>query len=727
MADDTLIVAEKPSVARDIARVVGARNKEEGAFTGGGYVVTWALGHLVALSDPDEIDPKYKKWRAEDLPILPDEIPTKVLPKTRAQFSTIKKWMKSDSIRQIICATDSGREGELIFRLIYEQAGCKKPFTRLWISSMTDQAIRDGMSRLAPSASYDALYRSARCRAEADWLVGMNASRAFTLRYNALLSVGRVQTPTLKLIVQRDQEIASFDPKPYWEIRADFGDYEGLWVDPETKELRTFDELTAKRVKSETTGKTGVVAEAKRELKRTPPPLLYDLTSLQRDANRLLGLPAAKTLKLAQSLYEQYKLLTYPRTDSRYLPRDMIAGAKRAMAALPEQYQGFVAGALDKPKSFGRVFNDERVTDHHAIIPTGAKADLSRLPELERKLFDMVARRLIAVYYPDYEYESAELITKVGVHSFKTSGSTPKAEGWRALYRDAPEEKEEPPVPDIAPGDTRPVKGVSVKQQKTKPPAPHTDASLLAMMEHAGKLIDDEELRERMKAGGLGTPATRAAIIERLIEVGYIARKGRTLVATEKGKTLIAVAPEEIASPETTGRWEKALYDIAGQPDKEKNAALTARFMDGIRRYGAFLTEAAARAPEAHFEREPAKGRRGAGKGSTSKGGASKTGAGNGSTLKGSAANGGAAKPKSSKLGEKCPVCGQGEVTENAKAYGCSRWKEGCKFTVWRDQLKKVGLPEIDTAMMRTLLSGGRAKAGEAEYALENGVLKQVR
>lgn len=700
MADETLIVAEKPSVARDIARVVGARTKADGAFTGGGYVVTWALGHLVALCDPDEIDPRYKRWNAADLPILPENIPTKVLPKTRAQFSIVKKLMKDGEVARIICATDSGREGELIFRLIYEQAGCKKPVSRLWISSMTDQAIREGMKNLKPSAAYDALYRSARCRAEADWLVGMNASRAFTLRYGALLSVGRVQTPTLKLIVQRDQEIAAFEPKPYWEIRADFGDYTGLWMDPETKELRALDEPLAKRVKAEVTGKTGVIAEATRELKRTPPPLLYDLTSLQRDANRLMGLPAAKTLQLAQALYEQHKLLTYPRTDSRFLPRDMIGGAKRAMEALPESYQPFVKAALDKPKSFGRVFNDERVTDHHAIIPTGSKADLTRLSEPERKLFDMVARRLIAAYYPDYEYESAELITKVGDHSFKTAGSTPKVEGWRALYRDAPEEAEEPPVPDAAPGETRKVQGVSVKQLKTKPPAPHTDASLLAMMEHAGKLIDDEELRERMKGAGLGTPATRAAVIERLIDVGYVSRKGRTILSTEKGRGLIQVAPEEIASPETTGRWEKALYDIAGQTDGEKMAALTARFMEGIRRYGAFLTEAAVRAPEAHFEKEP-RGKSGAGKRGTE-------------------------KPKSSKLGEKCPLCGQGEVTENSKAFGCSRWKEGCKFTVWRDALKKAGLPALGAPQMKTLLSGGRVKAGEVEYLMDKGVLRQA-
>ncbi len=700
MADETLIVAEKPSVARDIARVVGARNKADGAFTGGGYVVTWALGHLVALSDPDEIDPKYKKWRAEDLPILPEKIPTKVLPKTRAQFSVVKKWMREGEVARVICATDSGREGELIFRLIYLQAGCKKPVLRLWISSMTDQAIREGMKNLLPSAAYDALYMSARCRAEADWLVGMNASRAFTLRYNALLSVGRVQTPTLNLIVRRDAEIAAFEPRPYWEIRANFGDYEGLWIDPETKETRTYDEAVAKRVKQEVAGKTGTVAEATREMKRTPPPLLYDLTSLQRDANRLMGLSAAKTLKIAQALYEQHKLITYPRTDSRFLPRDMISGAKRAMQALPEVYRPFVAGALDKPKSFGRVFADDKVTDHHAIIPTGAKADLSRLPEAERKVFDLIARRLIAAYYPDYEYESAEIMTRVGAHVFKTSGVTPRAEGWRALYRDAPDEKEAPPVPPVDPGETRVVEGVSVKQQKTKPPAPHTDASLLSMMEHAGRLIEDEEIRERMKGSGLGTPATRAAVIERLIEVGYVARRGKALLSTDKGKGLIAVAPEEIASPETTGRWEKALYDIAAQKDGAETERLTVRFMEGIRRYGAFLVEAAVRAPEAHFEREPSKSRRSAGKGAT--------------------------KPRQRGLGEKCPVCGTGEVTENSRAFGCSRWKEGCKFTVWRDALKRDGHAEITAEAMKALLGGGRLKAGEAEYTLDKGILKRV-
>ncbi|MEA5066236.1 MAG: DNA topoisomerase, partial [Eubacteriales bacterium] len=309
----TLIVAEKPSVARDIARVLGCKTRAEGALRGETYVVTWAIGHLVTLCEPDEIDPRYKKWRAEDLPILPEVLPTKVLPKTKSQFAVVKALMNARETERIVCATDSGREGELIFRYIYEQAKCKKPVDRLWISSMTDAAIREGFAKLRPDSDYDALHLSARCRAEADWLVGMNASRAFTLKYGALLSVGRVQTPTLKLIAERDEEIRSFLPEDYWEIRADFGDYQGLWQDPEKKDGRCRDAGLAARVKAETEGQSGTVIEARREEKNTPPPQLYDLTALQRDANRLFGYSAAKTLELAQALYEKHKLITYPR------------------------------------------------------------------------------------------------------------------------------------------------------------------------------------------------------------------------------------------------------------------------------------------------------------------------------------------------------------------------------------------------------------------------------
>lgn len=604
-----LIVAEKPSVARDIARVLGVKGRADGYIDGENYAVTWALGHLVALCEPDELDEKYAKWRWEHLPIVPESIPLKVLPKTRAQFSVIKKLMNSKEISSIICATDSAREGELIFRYIYEKAGCKKSVERLWISSMTDQAIRHGFENLRPSSDYDALYASAKCRSEADWIVGMNASRAFSLKYNANLPVGRVQTPTLSMLVERDNEIANFVPRDYWEVRASFGDYEGLYFDPETKDSKVFDEGKARAVRAETAGKTGVVREKSREVKSMPPPQLFDLTTLQREANRKFGYPADKTLKLAQSLYENHKLLTYPRTDSRYLSSDMPPKIAETIKRLPEPYAAMARSEdFDPSVRSKRYYDDSRISDHHAIVPTDKKADLERLTVDERNIYDMVARRLIAIHYPDYKYESAKITTMVGPHEYRSSGTTPVKEGWRALYKDDKKAKASEELPNVQVGDARQVKRASVKQQKTKPPQSHNDASLLGLMENAGTKLEDPELRERMKASGLGTPATRAAIIERLISAGYAARKAKAIVSTEKGRRLIAVAPEQIASPVTTGKWERALYELANNPDSEARGAKAQRFMNGIDRFAAFLVDAARQAdPRVEFERTPPK------------------------------------------------------------------------------------------------------------------------
>ncbi|MBR2571933.1 MAG: DNA topoisomerase III, partial [Clostridia bacterium] len=430
----TLVLAEKPSVARDIARVLGANQRGNGCLENGNYVVTWAVGHLVSLVEPDELDEKYKKWRSEDLPILPESIPTKVLPKTKEQYRIVESWMRSDQIDTIVCATDSGREGELIFRYIYEKAKCTKPVNRLWISSMTDAAIREGFAQIQPDSVYDPLYVSARSRSAADWLVGMNASRAFTLRYGALLSIGRVQTPTLKLIVERDIAISEFKPEEYYEIRADFGDYTGLWQHPKNGDSRCPDEATAKKIKAETQGKEGVITAVKREKKKQAPPQLYDLTSLQREANKALGLSAAKTLDIAQALYEKHKLITYPRTDSRYLTHDMVSKIEKTFTAMPEPYSTMKRDRLEKPVQFSRVFNDSKVSDHHAIVPTGQFSALPRLSPVEKSVFDMVARRLIAVYMPDYLYESAMVLTEVAGHTFKSSGTTPVSPGWKALY-----------------------------------------------------------------------------------------------------------------------------------------------------------------------------------------------------------------------------------------------------------------------------------------------------
>ena len=600
-----LIVAEKPSVARDIARVLGVKGRGEGCLLGDAYIVTWAIGHLVSLCEPGEVDERWARWDMADLPMLPEQIPLKVLPGTKSQFAVIKKLMRDRDVDGLICATDSVREGELIFRYIYQMAGCSKPVQRLWISSMTDAAIKQGFADLKPASHYDSLYESARCRSEADWLVGMNASRAFSLAYDAHLSVGRVQTPTLNLIVKRDLEIERFVPKDYWEIRANFGDYEGLWLNPETKETRCPEEARAKEIRQAVAGKPATVAESALERKQVPPPQLYDLTSLQREANKKLGFSADKTLKTAQSLYETHKLITYPRTDSRYLPDDMKPKIAATLRRLPEAYQPYVnAPELRWEMKSKRFYDNAKISDHHAIVPTEKTADSSKLTRDEAMLFDMIARRLIAAHYPYYEYEAARVITKVGEHAFKSTGAMPVVEGWRALYRGDKAEEKEPPLPKLAVGDARRVQRATVKKCQTKPPAPHTDASLLNLMENAGRDIEDETLREQMKSSGLGTPATRAATIERLIEVGYAVRRGKTIVSTEKGRQLIEVVPEQIASAVTTGKWEKFLSDMASQRDADARDARSARFMNGIRRFSAFLVDAAQNGPAVRFEKE---------------------------------------------------------------------------------------------------------------------------
>ena len=609
----TLIVAEKPSVARDIARVLGAKTSGDGCISGNGYIVTWALGHLVSLKEPDEIDERYKKWRMEDLPILPETIPTKVLPKTKSQFSIVKKLMNDKEVTDIVCATDSGREGELIFRYIYGQAGCKKPCKRLWISSMTDASIRAGFQNLRPSSDYDALYRSARCRSEADWLVGMNASRAYTLRYNALLPIGRVQTPTLNLIVQRDLEIANFVPKDYWEVRANFGDYTGTYLCPDGKETRIFEEALARDIRDAVAGQTGTVIEAKKERKRQLPPQLFDLTQLQREANKLYGFPADKTLNITQKLYEQRKCVTYPRTDSRYLTNDMIPKVEKVLRALPEPYAGMIAPVMDKPLTrTKRIYDESRVSDHHAIIPTGQFP--KNLTPDEQKIFDMVVKRLIAVHLPDYEYDSSRILTKVGAHTFRSTGSMPAILGWKAIYQsDKPEKPDDDnqALPELSVGDTRRVTRATVTAKKTQPPKPHDDASLLNLMEHAGRQIEDEALREQMKDSGLGTPATRAAIIDRLIHVGYVQRKGKTLISTDKGRKLISVVPPEITSAETTGKWERYLSELAKVHDSELGETKAKRFIGSISRFSVFLVENARSGSAAvQFERETYKPKR---------------------------------------------------------------------------------------------------------------------
>ena len=592
------VLAEKPSVARDIARVLGANTPGKGCLKGGGYVVTWAVGHLVTQVNPEEIDARWKTWRQDTLPMLPENIPLKVIAQSRDQFQCVKTILNAPQVDSVICATDAGREGELIFRRIYQMAGCRKPFRRLWISSMTEEAIAEGFANLRDGADYDGLYASALCRSDADWLVGMNGSRAFTLRYDSLLSVGRVQTPTLSILVKRALEIRNFVPENYWEVQADFGGYRGTWIDKDGK-TRIPDEKTAKEIVSAVTGREGEVLEVSTERKRVPPPLLYDLTTLQREANARYGFTAQKTLNLAQALYEKHKLLTYPRTDSRYLSHDMRPKVQGILKGMPEPLRALVLSpdkAVDPGK---RVYDDAKLTDHHAIIPTGRRP--GTLTADEQKLYEMVARQLIAAFYPDMEYDAMSAVTGVGEHKFLSRGRAVIAQGWQAAnppLRSKPKKgEEEQALPQLQKGQRVPVKSAKAVAKKTTPPSPYTENTLLAAMENAGKFVENEELRRQMKERGLGTPATRAAIIERLIAVDYVRREKKALIPTDKGIRLIAVAPEQLSSPETTGRWEKGLSDIAaGKMDPN-------RFMRSIRRYCAFLCQYAVTAPPQDFPR----------------------------------------------------------------------------------------------------------------------------
>lgn len=601
-----LIVAEKPSVARDIARVLGVKERGEGYLYGEEWVITWALGHLVSLCEPGEVDERWKKWSMAELPMLPEDIPLKALPESKKQYEVVRKLLCSKKIDSVVCATDSAREGELIFRNIYQLSGCTKPVERLWISSMTDAAIRAGFEHLRPAAEYDALYESARCRSVADWLVGMNASRAYSLRYNAHLSIGRVQTPTLNLIVKRDLEIENFVPEEYWEVRAHFGDYEGLWVNPDTKETRANTRELAERVKAETNKREGEVVESETERKRVPPPQLFDLTSLQREANQKFGYSADRTLKLAQALYERHKLLTYPRTDSRYLSDDMFPKVHATLSKLPEPYASLVAAPeMNAGMHSKRFYDNTKISDHHAIVPTEKVPNLASLAPDERNVYDLAVRRLIAAHYPAYEYDAARIVTRVNGHEFKSTGSTPVREGWRAVLGSEKPKKGEAELPKLAPGERRTAQKVEIKSAKTKPPQRHNDASILKMMENAGREIEDEALREQMKDSGLGTPATRASMIERLIQVGYAKRSGKTIVSTEKGRKLIAIVPEQIASAATTGKWEKALSAMAGYDDPALRGAKSARFLQGIHKFSIFLVDAAKSAsPTVRFENE---------------------------------------------------------------------------------------------------------------------------
>ncbi|NDL67615.1 DNA topoisomerase III [Anaerotalea alkaliphila] len=584
-----LIVAEKPSVARDIGRVLGCRSNKDGYMESGKYLVTYAIGHLIALWDPEDYDPALKRWNYQTLPIIPEPIRTKPYPKTKKQLDLVGRLMEREDVESLICATDSGREGELIFRYIYGYLGCRKPFYRLWISSMTDEAIRQGFEKLKPGEAYDNLYHSARCRSEADWLVGINATRAFTTRYGDLYSVGRVQTPTLALIVQRQLEIEGFKPEDYYEVEADYGDFKGTWFWKKQSATRMDREEKAREVADRCLGKEVQVLELEKKKNRQPPPFLYDLTELQRDGNKEHGFTAQQVLTIAQELYEKRKLITYPRTDSRFLSDDMKPVAQKTMESINvHPYSKAIGPLLAKgPLKFSkRIVDNGKVTDHHAIIPTNRRPDPGSLPPDLLKIYQLVVKRFIAVFCEPFEFETTKVVMGTEEDTFLSKGKTVLAMGWKGLYQNRNEEGDQL-LPPLKKGEKRTIQDCNLLTKQTSPPKPFTEATLLSAMENAGRFVEDEDLKEQLKASGFGTPATRAGIIERLLQVEYIVRKGKALVPTEKGRRLVALVPEELKSPVTTGKWEKGLGRIS------QGALDPQRFMDSIGRFVRYIVQEA--------------------------------------------------------------------------------------------------------------------------------------
>lgn len=586
----TLVLAEKPSVGRELARVLDCKKSGNGYLEGDKYIVTWALGHLVTLADPNVYDKKYEKWDMQDLPMLPQSMKLVVIPESRRQFQAVSSLMKRGDVNELIIATDAGREGELVARWIMMKAGWKGKTQRLWISSQTDKAIKDGFKNLKPAADYDNLFRSAQARSEADWLVGLNVTRALTCKYNAQLSAGRVQTPTLALIVRREEEIRKFIPKEFWGITAKLQGFTATWRDG-GKNAQTFDRIKAEEILKKLQGKPAVLTKVERQRKITPPPAAYDLTELQRDANKKYAYSAKETLSLMQSLYERHKLLTYPRTDSRYISQDVVATLpERLRSCMVDEYKPLAQEIYrNKPLKTKYLVNDAKVTDHHAIIPTEEQPQLYDLSGPERNIYDLVVRRFLAVLMDPYEYEEIRLTMTIGGETFTAKGKRVLSQGWKAAYNRSFQLKEEEDeqtqnLPELSQGQKLKVESASLKPGKTSPPARYTEATLLSAMEHPSGQVSDQNLSRILEeTSGLGTPATRADIIEKLFSTFYVERRGKELVPTSKGVQLVELAPEELRSAALTAKWEDQLADIA------KGKVRDSEFVDQMRKYATEL------------------------------------------------------------------------------------------------------------------------------------------
>ncbi len=692
----TLVIAEKPSVGRDLARVLpGPFQRGEGVLEGPQHVISWAVGHLVQLAEPDEYDDKFKRWRMADLPIVPPKFKLVVRDeRSRRQMNIVKRALGRDDVELVVNACDAGREGELIFAYLYEKAGSRLPVQRLWLSSMTKAAIEDAFSRLRPGEELRSLEDAARSRSEADWIVGMNATRAATIRlrssFDGAVSLGRVQTPTLAILARREEEIRAFRPEPYWIVDASFAAvgerlYEGRFHAPGSgsevgKGPRIASAAEAAAIVAACRETSGIVSKLEKTTRRERAPLLYDLTSLQREANSRFGFSARRTLGAAQRLYEEHKALTYPRTSSRYLPSDMIPEIKPIAAIVGGRREyaagaAFVTGLGMLP--LGRVVNNEKVTDHHAIIPTNAPHPVDKMSDDDRRIYDLVARRFLAVFHPEAVFENTRVETEVAGHVFRTRGKVMLVPGWRGVYgeeadAEKPEgdedEGREQRLPRLEQGEAVDTRDVRSEEKETRPPRRYSEGSLLAAMETAGKLVDEEELREAMKDSGIGTPATRAAIIERLLAVGYIERDARALVVTEKGLNVVRLLDgHQLTSPSLTGDWEHRLAKIETGEDSRR------AFMADIVKFAeatvATLDEKLrdVRIPRAN-------------------------------------------------LGP-CPVCGH-DIVENRKGYSCwSREDPGCGFVIWKAKAGKT----LSAAIVRELIRTGRTERAVTGFRGRSG------
>jgi DNA topoisomerase-3 len=716
----TLLVAEKPSVGQDLARVLpGPFKKGDGFLEGPEHVVTWAVGHLVQLAEPEAYDAKYKSWKMADLPIVPDRFKLEVRDeRSRKQMTVVTKQLGREDVDEVVNACDAGREGELIFAYLFEKAKGKKPVKRLWLNSMTTAAMKSALASLRPAEEFERLEEAARSRSEADWIVGMNATRAATIRlrssFDGAVSLGRVQTPTLAIVARREEEIKAFKPEPYWLVDATFAatdalpggeaggerSYLGHFQAPSgspgnTKGPRIGTDEEAQAIVAACEGRPGTITKLEKKEQREKAPMLYDLTTLQREANNRYGFSARRTLSAAQRLYEEHKALTYPRTNSRYLTTDMVDEIK-PIAELVGSHAEYSKGAayvtgLDV-LPLGRVVNDEKVTDHHAIIPTRSEHNLEKMGSDDRRIYDMAVRRFLAVFHPEAVFENTRVettVTPAGAdegtgHVFRTRGKLLLVPGWRGVYEEVSadakgaetkadgdeDEAADQQLPRLIEDEPVQTHSIESLRKETKPPRRYSDASLLGAMETAGKLVDDDELREAMKDSGIGTPATRAAIIERLITVGYIERDGRALVATEKGLNVIRLLNEHaLTSPGLTGSWEQRLGKIERGEDSRK------KFMGDI---AGFAQETVKELDE---------------------------------TLKD-------VRIPRARLGP-CPVCGH-EIVENRKGYSCwAREDPGCGFVIWKAKAGKtlplaIAKELIKTGFTAQAVTGFRGRSGRS-------------